>query len=675
MILSEAIARADAVRPNAYTNDEKTRWLSEVEGDIGLNILLLCHESIPEYTDYDSDKEKVLMIRPPYDKIYVDWLIAKIDLANAEYSLYANSLAVYNADYDSLSKWVSLRVHPADRKAIWHGYYLIGERGEGIEILGLYDTLEDLEEAHPVGEKGNVYAVGTAASNVLYVWQVNPVNDETPGEWVSIGSLKGADGVSPTLDISENGTWVINGEDTGVLADVNRISEDVEAWKNEAASSASDAGDAKDRAESAENAASGYAGQALTYRDKAEEYAETSLASASAAVASAAEAASSASAASSSATEASASASSAASSATAAEASAQEIEDLTVSATALPEGSDPTVTKTGGDDDPYHLAFGIPKGDTGEQGETGNGIVSITKTGTEGAVDTYTITFTDGTTSTFTVTNGSVTSVNARTGAVTGLAEESDINSLDARLSGEIGDIKLLKKPVNVAAEWRDGYFTEGANGNYNSTSSTQFAAALSYISLAERVGQTITVNVNGDYTSSVHINFLVRTPTASTTSANLIRRDTIVPADGATQTITIPDNAGVCSIDVKAINATRLQNAKATTSVILTRILFSDFLDADLTSKYYPAQGKAVGDAISRLSETYGLKHIRVTGSGTSTGLTVGGIRFRFNSDGTVTWESAPTLTMMPFASDQIESETDPGQETPEDALTEENA
>ena len=35
-----------------------------------------------------------------------------------------------------------------------------------------------------------------------------------------------------------------------------------------------------------------------------------------------------------------------------------------------------------------------------------SGIVSVTKTGTSGLVDTYTILFTDGTTTTFTVTNG-----------------------------------------------------------------------------------------------------------------------------------------------------------------------------------------------------------------------------------------------------------------------------
>ena len=49
------------------------------------------------------------------------------------------------------------------------------------------------------------------------------------------------------------------------------------------------------------------------------------------------------------------------------------------------------------------------KGDTGltgETGATGKGITSITKTGTVGLVDTYTITYTDETTATFNVTNG-----------------------------------------------------------------------------------------------------------------------------------------------------------------------------------------------------------------------------------------------------------------------------
>ena len=46
------------------------------------------------------------------------------------------------------------------------------------------------------------------------------------------------------------------------------------------------------------------------------------------------------------------------------------------------------------------------KGDKGDTGDTGNGIQSVTKTSTSGLVDTYTILYTDGTTSTFAVTNG-----------------------------------------------------------------------------------------------------------------------------------------------------------------------------------------------------------------------------------------------------------------------------
>lgn len=52
------------------------------------------------------------------------------------------------------------------------------------------------------------------------------------------------------------------------------------------------------------------------------------------------------------------------------------------------------------------INLGRVVGQDGADGEDGRGIVSIEKTGTQGLVDTYTITYTDGTTSTFEVTNG-----------------------------------------------------------------------------------------------------------------------------------------------------------------------------------------------------------------------------------------------------------------------------
>lgn len=100
----------------------------------------------------------------------------------------------------------------------------------------------------------------------------------------------------------------------------------------------------------------------------------------------------------------------------------EEIENLSVTVTTLPEGSQATASYNNG-----VLSLGIPKGDTGATGAegpegptgpTGNGIQSIAKTGTSGNVDTYTITYTNGQTTTFTVTNGSVTSVDGQTGDV-----------------------------------------------------------------------------------------------------------------------------------------------------------------------------------------------------------------------------------------------------------------
>lgn len=73
----------------------------------------------------------------------------------------------------------------------------------------------------------------------------------------------------------------------------------------------------------------------------------------------------------------------------------------TVTITAITGGHRVTITDATGS----HTAD-IMDGAAGTNGQDGRGIVSIIKTGTAGLVDTYTVTYTDSTTSTFTVTNG-----------------------------------------------------------------------------------------------------------------------------------------------------------------------------------------------------------------------------------------------------------------------------
>lgn len=63
-----------------------------------------------------------------------------------------------------------------------------GEQGNGLVILGTYATLEDLQMAHPTGNEGDVYIVGTGDSNPAYVWDIND------HAWETIGKIRGEKG-------------------------------------------------------------------------------------------------------------------------------------------------------------------------------------------------------------------------------------------------------------------------------------------------------------------------------------------------------------------------------------------------------------------------------------------------------------------------------------------------
>ena len=63
-----------------------------------------------------------------------------------------------------------------------------GADGTSFVILDRYETLDALRAAHPSGNEGDAYAVGTESDNVIYIWGV----DEE--DWVSLGSLQGPEG-------------------------------------------------------------------------------------------------------------------------------------------------------------------------------------------------------------------------------------------------------------------------------------------------------------------------------------------------------------------------------------------------------------------------------------------------------------------------------------------------
>lgn len=120
MKIIEAINRADQLKPNTYTQEEKVRWLSNLDTLI-FNTVISNHEDaeIEEFSGYDenTDIEGTELLAPsPYDEMYIHWINSKIDLHNGEYTKYNNDVSVYNDYMSSFKNWYNRRHKPKGEK-------------------------------------------------------------------------------------------------------------------------------------------------------------------------------------------------------------------------------------------------------------------------------------------------------------------------------------------------------------------------------------------------------------------------------------------------------------------------------------------------------------------------------------------------------------------------------
>lgn len=119
MTVNEAIMAADKLRPNTYSEDEKTLWLSELDGKIRLEIFNN-NESVKAYT-YPGDADTALVIKAPHDEMYPLYIIAMIDFYNRDED-YVNSFGLFNAKYDLFAKWY-IRNNMPPQRGVFKGFF------------------------------------------------------------------------------------------------------------------------------------------------------------------------------------------------------------------------------------------------------------------------------------------------------------------------------------------------------------------------------------------------------------------------------------------------------------------------------------------------------------------------------------------------------------------------
>lgn len=109
MTPNKAIGIVDKLKPNSYSDEDKLRWINELDGMV--QRLVFQEENIKEYS-YPKDMDKELLISAPFDDCYTLFLEAKIDYYNREYANYNNSATMFEAQYNEYKK-AYIREHQA----------------------------------------------------------------------------------------------------------------------------------------------------------------------------------------------------------------------------------------------------------------------------------------------------------------------------------------------------------------------------------------------------------------------------------------------------------------------------------------------------------------------------------------------------------------------------------
>lgn len=120
MTINDLITEVDDLKTNQYSDEQKVRWINEIEGrildEIIRNRKIREDEEIPDEVYYDEaiDMDTELLVKEPYSDLYRYYLFSMIDLSNEEYDRYQNSAVLFNNRYQSFADYW-YRTHETNR--------------------------------------------------------------------------------------------------------------------------------------------------------------------------------------------------------------------------------------------------------------------------------------------------------------------------------------------------------------------------------------------------------------------------------------------------------------------------------------------------------------------------------------------------------------------------------
>lgn len=115
MTIAQALNQSSALKPGPFTGADKTAWLSQLDGQIDAE-LIRTHQGAPEagFAPYtaETDTGTELLAPPPYDKMYVTFLMAQMDFYAADYDRFNNLQRRFETEYMEFASWYNRRHMP-----------------------------------------------------------------------------------------------------------------------------------------------------------------------------------------------------------------------------------------------------------------------------------------------------------------------------------------------------------------------------------------------------------------------------------------------------------------------------------------------------------------------------------------------------------------------------------
>jgi len=104
MTINELITKVRAEKPNSFTDAQLYSFINQIEAEVAEQLRVAT--KVYSYTSAQvNDGNKVLLAKPPYDRLYISWIKAQIDYAQEEYESYSNNQAQHVADFRDFVDW------------------------------------------------------------------------------------------------------------------------------------------------------------------------------------------------------------------------------------------------------------------------------------------------------------------------------------------------------------------------------------------------------------------------------------------------------------------------------------------------------------------------------------------------------------------------------------------